>query len=105
METGEKRRLARRLESVLRACRRNTALVRVISMEFRGFFLCVAIAMAVSTLILHAFYPRSELPHPTMTWTQAVYYTWRMIFFQTPLNYVHDWRIVPLFFALPLLGW
>ena len=104
LEGSQKKRLVRWLDDLARKGRRNIALVRVVTLEFRGFFTCAAVAVLVSTLILHAFYPRSELPHPTMTWTQAVYYTWLMIFSQTPLNYVHDYRIVPLFFGLPLLG-
>ncbi|HEY9773183.1 MAG TPA: TrkA family potassium uptake protein [Planktothrix sp.] len=104
LDNSTKRQMAGDLARLIKKLRRNISLVRVIGLEFREFFICLASAMIVSTLVLHSFYPRAELPHPTMTWMQAVYYTWLMIFFQTPLNYVHDWRIVPLFFALPILG-
>ena len=79
-------------------------LIRVLFIEFRSFFLCLVAAMALASFILYQFYPRSELPHQAMTWMQALYYAWLMIFFQTPLAYVEDWRIVPLYFGLPLLG-
>jgi Trk K+ transport system NAD-binding subunit len=79
-------------------------LLRVLAQEFRGFFICLIAAVALSSFILYHFYPKAELPHPTMTWIQATYYTWLMMFFETPLNYVEDWRIIPLFFVLPILG-
>ncbi|MFA6213044.1 MAG: TrkA family potassium uptake protein [Candidatus Obscuribacterales bacterium] len=39
-----------------------------------------------------------------MTFFQAAYYTLLMIFFESPLQYVEDIRLSPLFFLLPILG-
>ena len=39
-----------------------------------------------------------------MTWLQAIYYTWLMIFFQNPLPIVEDWPIYILFISLPIVG-
>ncbi len=79
-------------------------LMRVVFIEFRSFFIILVAAMALATTVLYQFYPRAEVPHQSLTVLQSGYYAWLMIFFQTPLPYVEDWRIVPLFFALPLLG-
>lgn len=87
-----------------RRSRRFILLLRVLFNEFREFFLWLVGAMAVSTWILHTFYPKSELPHHGMSWPEAAWYTWVIMFFETPLNYVPDWRIIPLFFILPILG-
>ncbi len=79
-------------------------LIRVLLKEFKGFFIIFICAVTTSALLFYSFYPRSELTHPHLSITQTIYYVWLMLFFESPLNYVDDWRISPLFFLLPLLG-
>ncbi|HEY9784933.1 MAG TPA: TrkA family potassium uptake protein [Candidatus Obscuribacterales bacterium] len=79
-------------------------LLRVLWLEFSTFFYWVIITVSLSTTCIFAFYPRADLPHQSLTLLQSFYYTWLMMFFETPLPYVEDWRIAPLFFLLPLLG-
>lgn len=95
---------SRGLETLKRRTRRFALLCHVVVMEFRDFFVCLVVAMALSSLVLYAYYPRVDVPHNSMTLVQAGYYTWMMIFFQPQLPYVEDWRIIPLFFGLPVLG-
>ena len=78
--------------------------VRVLFREFRGFFFCLLAVFVISSCILYFHYPTDELPHHRMTWLQAIYYTWLMIFFQNPLPIVEDWPIYILFISLPIVG-
>lgn len=80
-------------------------LLKVLFREFKGFLIVASTAFLISALLFYLFYPKAELPHgQNMTMAQAAYYTLLMIFFETPLNYVEDWRLSPLFFLLPVLG-
>lgn len=79
-------------------------LVRVLLKEFRGFFVIFICAVTISALLIYSFYPRADLPHERLSIMQTIYYVWLMLFFESPLTYVDDWRIAPLFFLLPLLG-
>lgn len=83
--------------------RRWVLLLRVIAREFRGFFLVLGTVFLVSTCILHHLYPADASGH-LLSWTQTAYYTWLMIFFESPLAYVEHPVIAPLFFVLPLIG-
>jgi Trk K+ transport system NAD-binding subunit len=78
--------------------------LRVILKEFKGFFLCLLLVFAISIGTLYFLYPKQELPHGQITWLQAAYYTWLMIFFQNPLPFVDQWMIATLFFGLPVVG-
>ena len=78
--------------------------MRVILNEFRGFFIVFICAFGLSTTLFYAFYPRAELTHGQLSITQTAYYVWLMMFFESPLNYIDDWRLSALFFLLPLLG-
>jgi Trk K+ transport system NAD-binding subunit len=84
--------------------KQRTRFLRVLFLEFRGFFLCLLLVFAVSCCILYFVYPKGELPHQQMTWLQAIYYTWLMIFFQNPLPIVENWLVYTLFFGLPIVG-
>lgn len=80
-------------------------LVRVLLTEFRGFLLCLSTAFSLSVALFYFYYPHSLLPSgAAMTFFQAAYYTLLMIFFESPLQYVEDIRLSPLFFLLPILG-
>lgn len=79
-------------------------LLRVLFVEFRGFLVCLVLAFTISTALLYFFYPRTLLPGNKFSLVQAAYCSLVMIFFETPLVYVEDGRLAPLFFLLPILG-
>ncbi len=80
-------------------------LVRVLIIEFRGFLICICLAFSLSVALFYFYYPHSLLPNgASMTISQAAYYTLLMLFFESPLQYVEDIRLAPLFFLLPILG-
>jgi Trk K+ transport system NAD-binding subunit len=85
-------------------CRRSFLLLRVLFMEFRGFLICLALAFTISTVLFFFFYPRVLVPGNKFSIAQSAYYTLLMIFFESPLTYVEDLRLAPLFFLLPILG-
>jgi Trk K+ transport system NAD-binding subunit len=62
------------------------------------------VAFLVSTTLLYFLYPVSELPAHHHTFLGVAYDTLQMMFFQTPIPFVDDLRLVPVFFGLPLLG-
>ncbi len=73
-------------------------------MEFRGFLICLFLAFTIATALFYFFYPRALLPANRFSIWQAAYYILLMIFFESPLTYVEDPRLAPLFFLLPILG-
>lgn len=81
-----------------------TNLLRVIFMEFRDFLTWSAIAFTISTLLLYYIYPISEMPMHHHTLLGIAYDTVLMTFFESPLPFVDDWRLIPVFFGLPFLG-
>jgi Trk K+ transport system NAD-binding subunit len=79
--------------------------MRVLATEFRGFLLALTFAFGISVALFYFYYPQDQLPNGKhMTFLQAAYYTLLMIFFESPLQYVEDWRLSPLFFMLPIVG-
>lgn len=54
--------------------------------------------------MLYNFYPVKELPAHHHSLLGLAYDTLQMVFFQSPIPFVDDWRLIPLFFGLPLLG-
>lgn len=90
--------------AIKKKAQRVVLFMKVLWREFKGFFILLVIVFAISNTLIYAFYPREDLPHNHLTWMQTAYYTWLMMFFETPLQYQEDWRIAPLFFFLPLLG-
>lgn len=94
----------RKREVWRRRSRQSWLLFRVIFNEFQEFFIISTLAFSLSVAMFYLYYPRAELPHQTLSIGQMAYYTWLMIFFESPLQYVDDWRLSPLFFLLPLLG-
>ncbi len=84
---------------------RAVLVMKVLAREFRGFLATLVIAFGSSVTLFYYFYPRQLLPaNHEMTVAQAAYYTLLMIFFESPLQYVEDWRLSPLFFILPIVG-
>ena len=90
--------------SIAKRFRRLLLLIRVLLVEFRGFLICFSLALTVSTALLYTCYPRALLPGNKLTVMQAAYYSLLMIFFESPLTYVEDLRLEPIFFLLPIMG-
>lgn len=84
--------------------KRIARLLKVLANEFKMFLICVAVAFSLSTWALYSFYPRAELPLHHHSLLGTAYDTLQMIFFQSPIPFVDDWRLVPVFFGLPILG-
>lgn len=72
--------------------------------EFRIFIYSSSIAFLVSTCMLYYLYPIKELPDHHHTFLGVAYDTLQLTFFQTPIPFIDDWRLVPIFFGLPILG-
>ncbi len=79
-------------------------LLKVILREFRDFFIWTLTVVVLSSWLLYYFYPKPELPHHLLTWVEATYFTWSMIFFNNPLPFIDHWLLSPLFFVLPIIG-
>ena len=79
-------------------------LARVVAQQFRLFIICSVTAFTVSTLMLYYIYPVGELPKHHHSLLGVAYDVVQMTFFQTPIPFVDDWRLVPVFFGLPILG-
>jgi voltage-gated potassium channel len=79
-------------------------LLLVLFCEFRGFILCTSVAFLASAAALYFLYPVQLLPEHHHTFLGVAYDTLQMTFFQTPIPFVDDWRLVPVFFGLPILG-
>lgn len=62
------------------------------------------IAFIGSTLLLYYVYPERDLPAHHKSLLGAAYDTLQMTFFESPIPFEDDWRLIPLFFGLPLLG-
>lgn len=84
--------------------RRIFRLLKVLVREFRGFLICAILGFSTSVVSLYYLYPHELVPGGKMTIVQSAYYTVLMTFFETPLPYVEDWRLAPLFFLLPVAG-
>lgn len=79
-------------------------LVRVLLYEFRVFIICSLIAFLTSSILLYTLYPIKELPEHHHSFLGVMYDTVQLTFFQSPIPFVDDWRLVPVFFGLPILG-
>lgn len=78
--------------------------MKVLLREFRGFLICACLGFTTSVMCLYSFYPRDLVPGGKLSVLQTAYYTVLMTFFETPLAYVEDWRLAPIFFLLPVAG-
>ena len=81
--------------------RQKFLVLRIILHEFRFFFTVFIGSVALSTILLHTFYPKN-IEH--LSWGYAADATLGIMFFNAPIRYVDDWRLSPLFFLLPFLG-
>lgn len=79
-------------------------LLRVLGAEFQHFLFWLASTSIVSVLLLYFYYPKQELPAHHYTILGFAYDTMLMTFFESPIPFVDDWRLVPIFFGLPILG-
>jgi Trk K+ transport system NAD-binding subunit len=83
---------------------RTWRLLRIFGRQFKVFFIVSAVAFLTSALLLYYIYPRHELPEGHHTFLGICYDTLLMTFFNPPIPFVDDWRLVPVFFGLPILG-
>jgi voltage-gated potassium channel len=90
--------------SVTKRSKRLLLLLRVLFIEFRGFLVCATLAFITSTTLFYFYYPAALNQGRALTLDQSAYYTLLMTFFESPLTYVEDWRLSPLYFLLPILG-
>lgn len=79
-------------------------LLQVLVREFQTFIVWAALASIASILLLYFFYPKQELPAHHYTLLGFAYDTMLMTFFESPIPFVDDWRLIPIFFGLPILG-
>lgn len=79
-------------------------LFRVLAAEFKDFAVWVFVASSASVLLLYYIYPKQELPAHHYTILGFAYDTMLMTFFESPIPFVDDWRLIPVFFGLPILG-
>lgn len=79
-------------------------LVLVLATQFRLFFVCANLAFFLSAYLLYQYYPKNELPAHHQSFLGVAYDTLQMVFFESPIPFVDDWRLVPVFFGLPILG-
>ncbi len=54
--------------------------------------------------MLYTLYPIKELPAHHHSFIGIAYDVVQMTFFETPIPFVDDWRLVPVFFGLPIMG-
>ncbi|MBX9693954.1 MAG: TrkA family potassium uptake protein, partial [Cyanobacteria bacterium] len=84
--------------------RRYFRLAKLIFLRFRTFFVITVTAFWISTLTLYFVYPLDELPRHHHSLLGTAYDTMLLTFFEQPIPFVDDWRLVPVFFGLPILG-
>jgi voltage-gated potassium channel len=84
--------------------RRALGLARVLLLQFRIFLISTTCAFFISAMLLYNLYPLKEEPTHHHSFLGVAYDTLQMTFFQTPIPFVDDWRLVPVFFGLPILG-
>jgi voltage-gated potassium channel len=75
--------------------------VQVLLNEFRTFFIVFIGSVTLSTALLFSFYP-PEIEKLSLGY--ATHSTLCIMFFNSPIKFVDDWRISWLFFVLPFLG-
>jgi Trk K+ transport system NAD-binding subunit len=76
--------------------------VRLLFHESRVSIILFAVLILAGTLIFHFFYP---LPDGTLlTFSEALYATFSLIFFQSSLEYPSRGPLQILFFAIPIIG-
>ncbi|HMO19978.1 MAG TPA: TrkA family potassium uptake protein [Candidatus Melainabacteria bacterium] len=84
--------------------KKSLRLIKVLLREFRVFLLTVTVAFFGSTTILYFVYPLAELPPHHHSFLGVAYDTLLLTFFEQPIPFVDDLRLIPVFFGLPILG-
>ncbi|HEY9793193.1 MAG TPA: TrkA family potassium uptake protein [Candidatus Obscuribacterales bacterium] len=87
-----------------RRAKRLLRLGEVLVKQFRVFIISSTGAFLLSAMLLYYLYPLKELPAHHHSFLGIAYDTLQMTFFQSPIPFVDDWRLVPIFFGLPILG-
>jgi Trk K+ transport system NAD-binding subunit len=78
--------------------------VRVLVGQFRVSLLAFAILLCVGTLALHFFYVDPDTPEQRLDWAEALHATFKLIFFETLLEFPGTPGLRILFFVLPPVG-
>lgn len=76
----------------------------IVLREFRTFLIVAVSAFLFSTTLLYLIYPLTELPAKQQSFLGIAYDVMLMTFFEQPIPFVDDWRLIPVFFGLPILG-
>ncbi|MBI5496054.1 MAG: NAD-binding protein [Deltaproteobacteria bacterium] len=87
--------LRRRLRRVHAAIRD----ARLLAAQFRGSIAVFLLVIFGGGTVLWSSYEAK-----TLTWPQAVYAAYQMVFFQSSLDFPSAWHLQLMFFAIPLLG-
>jgi len=78
--------------------------VRVLVGQFRISLLAFSILLCVGTLALHFFYVAPDAPEQRLDWAEALHATFKLIFFETLLEFPGTPGLRILFFVLPPVG-
>jgi len=76
---------------------------QVLFQESRGSLVLFALLILVGTLIFHYAY-HDPLSGESPSFSESLYVTFSMIFFQTLLEYPSEWYLQILFFIIPVVG-
>jgi len=90
-------------QNILRNIRASWRDARVLVKESRLSLLMFFITIVVGALLLHSFYidPGSG---KSLSWSEAVYTTFTLIFFETTIPYPEQGLLQILFYVIPILG-
>ncbi|MCP4536156.1 MAG: hypothetical protein GY832_03330 [Chloroflexi bacterium] len=78
--------------------------VRVLTNQFRISLFVFAILLCIGTLALHFFYVDPDTPGQRLDWVEALHATFKLIFFETLLEFPDALGLRILFFVLPPIG-
>jgi voltage-gated potassium channel len=77
---------------------------RVLVNQFRVSLFAFVVLLCVGTLALHFFYVDPENPGQRLDWVEALHATFKLIFFETLLEFPDTPGLRILFFVLPPIG-
>ncbi len=78
--------------------------MRVLVNQFRVSLFAFALLLCIGTLALHFFYVDPEIPGERLDWVEALHATFKLIFFETLLEFPDAPGLRILFFVLPPIG-
>ena len=78
--------------------------IRVLANQFRISLFAFAILLCVGTLALHSSYIDPDAPEQRLDWAEALHAAFKLIFFETLLEFPSTLGLRILFFVLPPIG-